>query len=146
MVHLLDSSTIKTLKIASTDIPRSSCFDIPSSNRQNDSVEPSYSLHIMTGSPLEAHPLPGTSKFFSTEEDENIPPPYAAQQALPPYSFCPPNNALGQPRTISVPFGSGVTFEWSPVIPQSPDDIIFVTVRINKLGPRQSFDGHLPQR
>lgn len=101
---------------------------------------------MMIGSPLEAYPLPGASKFFSTERDDNLPPPYAAQQAPPSYSFCAPSIALRQPRTRSIPFGSGVTIEWSTDIPQSPDDIMFVTVRISQLGRRQSFDENLPQR
>jgi hypothetical protein len=53
---------------------------------------------------------------------------------------------MRQPRTRSIPFGSGVTMEWSPDIHQSPDDIILVTVRLHQLGRRESFDENLPQR
>lgn len=108
--------------------------------------QPSHSLHTMIGSPIEAHPLPGTSKFLSTAKDENIPPPYADQQAPPPYDPCASNRALRQPRTRSIPFASGVEMEWSPDIHQSPDDILFVTVRINQLNRRHSSDEDLPQR
>jgi hypothetical protein len=45
-----------------------------------------------------------------------------------------------------VPFGSGVTFQWNPNRPRSPDDIIIVSVRVNTLGRRQSFDDPLPER
>src|ERR1700712_875501 len=100
----------------------------------------------MIGSPLEAHPLPGTSQFFSTEKDDDLPPPYAAQQAPPSYSSSTSSSALRQPRTRSIPFGSGVTIEWSTDVPQSPDDIMFVTVRISQLDRTQSCDVNAPQR
>jgi hypothetical protein len=97
-------------------------------------------------SPLDAHPLPGTSRFLTTERDLCVPPPYKAQQAPPPYSSDESNTKQTTPSTRSVPFGSNVTFEWSSQKPRSPDDIIIVTVRVNTQGRRQSFDDPLPER
>jgi hypothetical protein len=140
-------STISTLKITFLGLQRFAPYKKLPSSRSHALVQPLCSLHVMIGcSPLEAYPLPGTLRLFSTEKDENVPPPYAAQQAPPPYSSHIPNNAMRQPRTRSIPFGSGVTMEWSPEIPQSPDDIVLVTVRLHRLGRRGCFDGNLPQR
>lgn len=104
----------------------------------------------MIGSPLEADPLPGTSRFYTSQRDAHMPPPYASQQPPPPYPSCTPTPkaTIPQPSTRSVPFGHGVTFEWNSALPSSPDDIIIVTVRTNQLGlsRRQSFDDPLPER
>jgi hypothetical protein len=97
-------------------------------------------------SPLDAHPLPGTSRFLTSERELCIPPPYKAQQAPPPYSSHETNGSSTQVSTRSVPFGSSVTFEWDSNKPRSPDDIIIVTVRVNTLGRRQSFNDPLPER
>jgi hypothetical protein len=98
------------------------------------------------GSPLDAHPLPGTSRFLTTERDLCTPPPYKAQQSPPPYASDESSSNASQLSTRSVPFGSGVTFEWNSNKPRSPEDIIIVTVRVNTQGRRQSFDDPLPER
>lgn len=144
-MHFVDVSTINTLEITLLDLPRSSCYKNLSSNRKNDFANITL-LHTMIGSPVEAHPLPGSSRFFTSEKDYNVPPPYAAQQTPPPYSSSTSNRALSQPCTRSVPFASSVITEWSPNIPRSPDGIIYVTVKINRLDLKQSFDEDLPQR
>jgi len=96
--------------------------------------------------PLNAYPLPGTSRFLTSERELCAPPPYAAQQAPPPYPPCKENDTTVGPSTRSIPFGPGVTFDWNFKKTRSPDDIIIVTVRINQLGRRDSFDGPLPDR
>jgi hypothetical protein len=96
--------------------------------------------------PLNAHPLPGTSRFLTSERDLCVPPSYTAQQAPPPYPSRNGNDESTQPSTTSVPFGSGVTFKWNPNTPCSLNDITIVTVRVNQLGRRQSFDDPLPER
>ena len=98
------------------------------------------------GSPLDAHPRPGTSRFLTTERELCLPPPYKAQQSPPPYDSDEASTNTAQLSTRSVPFGSGVTFEWNSNKPQSPDDIIIVTVRINTQNCRDSFDEALPER
>lgn len=98
------------------------------------------------GSPLDADPLPGTSRFLTTERNLCMPPSYKAQQSPPPYSSDESSTNAPQLSTRSVPFGSGVTFEWNSNKPRSPEDIIIVTVRVNTQGRRQSFDDPLPER
>lgn len=100
----------------------------------------------MISSPLDAHPLPGTSRFLTSERISCLPPPYDAQQTPPPYPSCSSKTVVRRPTTRSFPFGAGVTFEWTHGIPPSPDDIILAMVRINPLGRRQSFDDPLPER
>ena len=97
-------------------------------------------------SPLDAHPLPGTSRFLTSERELCKPPPYKAQQPPPPYHSDETSNTPTQPSTRSIPFGSSVTFEWNSNRLRSPDDIIIVTVRVNTLGRRKSFDDPLPER
>ena len=96
-------------------------------------------------SPLNADPLPGTSRFLTSERVLCVPPPYTAQPP-PPYSSSNPEVLTTKLSTRSIPFGSGVTFERPHNTPPSPDDIIIVTVRINQLGRRKSFDDPLPER
>ncbi|GAB7323381.1 hypothetical protein MBLNU13_g05840t2 [Cladosporium sp. NU13] len=98
------------------------------------------------GSPLDAHPLPGTSRFLTTERQLCVPPPYKAQQSPPPYPSDESSTDTAQLSTRSVPFSTGVTFEWNSTKPQSPDDIIIVTVRVNTQNCRESFDDPLPER
>lgn len=107
---------------------------------------PKHTLKMTGGSPLDAHPLPGTSRFLTSERELCTPPPYKAQQAPPPYTSDESSTRTAQLSTRSVPFASGVTFEWSPNKPRSPDDIIIVSVRVNTLGRRNSFDDPLPER
>lgn len=102
----------------------------------------------MIGSPLEAHPLRSSSCRSSVSQNDEIdgPPPYVAQQAPPPYLPRTPSTRTPQPRTKSIPFGTGVSIEWDRTAPPSSEDIIIVTVRVNKLGRRLSFDDPLPER
>lgn len=100
----------------------------------------------MIASPLNAHPLPGTSRFLTSERDLCRPPSYEAQPNPPPYTSCTSKTVARHPTTRSFPFGAGVTFEWNYSTPRSPNDIILVTVRTNPLGRRQSFDDPLPER
>jgi hypothetical protein len=97
-------------------------------------------------SPIDADRMPGTSRFFTSEKSSCVPPPYPDQQAPSPYVPCRSDTAKTQPSTRSVPFGPGVTFEWQPNVPTTPDDIIIITVQTNWLGRRQSFDDPLPER